>query len=738
MTTTTPQAPGELADGDRFNPYVPATASPAELTIRALLLGAVLGIIFAASSVYLALKIGLTVSASIPIAVLAVAFFRTLGKSTILENNIVQTTGSSGESIAAGIVFTMPAILLMGYDLSIKDVAIVAVVGGLLGILMMIPLRRALIVKEHKTLTYPEGTACAEVLIAGERGGLQARLLFQAFGLAFVYKFLMAGFKVWKEVASKTFTSYKGGQLAAEVSPELLGVGYIIGPRIAGFLFAGGTLAYLVLVPAIKLFGDGLAEPLFPATTLIKDMSAGAVRANYIFYIGAGAVASAGIISLVRALPTIISAFRAGFADLRGSVGDAGTRLRTDTDLPLSLVIVGSLVLVAVLTLLKGFNISILGAVLIIIFGFFFVTVSSRITGEIGVSANPISGMTIAALILTTSIFLLLGRTGVDHRAGALSIAAIIAVAAGNAGATSQDLKTGFLVGATPRRQQLAIMVGAVTSALAIGWTLTLLNNTYTTIVPETHPGVQLTAHAPDAADRSVTTTGETRAHAGRDWAVYRVNVETQGVLPGKYLVDPATHEIAYLVDPGIGGRVRELDGKPVSKLDSPKATIMALVTDGILTQKLPWGLILIGVFITIAIELMGLQSLPVAVGVYLPISTSSAMFAGGLVRWLVERRLKGQNQSIAEVESGPGVLFSSGLIAGGAIAGIVVAGLAALFASAAEKAGVPAAEYVAHVAGLEKAVGQVVKGGWQDLLAISVFAVMGFVLYRVARRTTS
>ena len=738
MTTSTPQAPGELADGDRFSPYVPATSSPAELTIRALLLGAVLGIIFAASSVYLALKIGLTVSASIPIAVLAVAFFRTLGKSTILENNIVQTTGSSGESIAAGIVFTMPAILLMGYDLSVKDVAIVAVVGGLLGILMMIPLRRALIVKEHKTLTYPEGTACAEVLIAGERGGLQARLLFQAFGLAFVYKFLMAGLKVWKEVASRTFTSYNGGQLAAEVSPELLGVGYIIGPRIAGFLFAGGTLAYLVLVPAIKLFGDGLATPLFPATTLIKDMSAGAVRANYIFYIGAGAVASAGIISLVRALPTILGAFRAGFADLRGSVGDAGTRLRTDTDLPLSLVVVGSLVLVAVLTLLKGFNISILGAALIIIFGFFFVTVSSRITGEIGVSANPISGMTIAALILTTSIFLLLGRTGVDHRAGALSIAAIIAVAAGNAGATSQDLKTGYLVGATPRRQQLAIMVGAVTSALAIGWTLTLLNTTYTTIVPETHPGVQLAAHAPDAADRSVTTTGETRTHAGREWAVYRVNVETQGVLPGKYLVDPATHEIAYLVDPGIGGRVREMDGKPVSKLDSPKATIMALVTDGILTQRLPWGLVLIGVFITIAIELMGLQSLPVAVGVYLPISTSAAMFAGGLVRWLVERRLKGQNQSIAEVESGPGVLFSSGLIAGGAIAGIVVAGLAALFASRAEKAGVPAADYVAHVAGLEKAVGQVVTGGWQDLLAISVFAIMGFVLYRVARRTAA
>jgi putative OPT family oligopeptide transporter len=736
MTTTTPpRAPGEVADADRFSPYVPASANLPELTIRALILGAVLGIVFAASSVYLALKIGLTVSASIPIAVLAVAFFRTLGKSTILENNIVQTTGSAGESIAAGIVFTMPAILLMGYDLSVGEVAVVAVVGGLLGIFMMIPLRRALIVKEHHTLTYPEGTACAEVLMAGERGGLQAKLLFQAFGLAFLYKFLMAGLKLWKEVAAKNFASYKGGTLAAEVSPELLGVGYIIGPRIAGFLFAGGTLAYLVLVPAIKLFGEGLAAPLFPATTLIRDMSASQVRANYVFYIGAGAVASAGIISLLRALPTIVSAFRAGFADLKGSFGEAGARLRTDIDLPLWVTAAGSLVLVAVLTLLKGFNISVLGALLIILFGFFFVTVSSRITGEIGSSANPISGMTIAALILTTSIFLLLGRTGVDHRAGALSIAAIIAVAAGNAGATSQDLKTGFLVGATPKRQQIAIMVGAITSALAIGWTLTLLNNTYTTIVPETHPEVQLAAHALNAADRSVTTTGETRTHGGREWAVYRVNIETQGVLPGKYLVDPTTKEIAYLVDPGIGGRVREVNGTAVTKLDSPKATIMALVTDGILTQRLPWGLVLIGVFITLAIELMGLQSLPVAVGVYLPISTSSAMFAGGLVRWLVERRMRGSSQSLAEVESGPGVLFSSGLIAGGAIAGIVVAGLAALFASAAEQAGVPAADYLAHRAGLDRVINAIVTGGWQDLFALVLFAGLGATLYRVAKR---
>ena len=718
------------AEAPVYQPYVSAAQRPAELTVRSLVLGAILGVVFAASSVYLALKIGLTVSASIPIAVLAVAFFRTLGRSTILENNIVQTTGSSGESIAAGVVFTIPAILLMGYDLSIAKVGVIALVGGVLGALLMIPLRRALIVKEHGNLVYPEGTACAKVLVAGEVGGLQARLLFQAFGLAFVYKFLMAGLKLWKDVAAKAFPGYQGATIAAEVSPELLGVGYIIGPRISGFLFAGGTLAYLVLVPAIKLFGSGLAEPIFPATTLIKTMSASEVRANYVFYIGAGAVASAGIIALIRALPTIVSAFRSGFADLRSSLGEGTSRLRTDHDLPIWLTVGGSLVLALLLSVLPQVGVNLLGAALIVVFGFFFVTVSSRITGEIGVSANPISGMTIAALIGTTLIFLVIGWTGVDHRVGAISIAAVIAVAAGNAGATSQDLKTGFLVGATPRSQQLAVLVGTVTSALAIGFTLTLLNSSYTNIVADQHPGVRLEASR-DASDRAVTTLGETMEHGGKSWDVLRVNIPTQGVVPGKYLVDPATREIGYLVDPGIGGRIHELNGRPVTKLDSPKATIMALVTDGILTQKLPWSLVLLGVFITAAIELMGLQSLPVAVGVYLPISTSSAMFIGGAVRWVVERRLAARGQD-AGAESGPGVLFSSGLIAGGAIAGIAVAALAAVFAQRAELAQVPAADYLAGLAGLQAAVGPIADS---DLFAILIFFGLGAVLYRVANR---
>jgi putative OPT family oligopeptide transporter len=729
-TQTRPVTPPPVTS--EFRPYVPSTQSPAELTLRAVILGAILGIVFAASSVYLALKIGLTVSASIPIAVLAVAFFRTLGKSTILENNIVQTTGSAGESIAAGIVFTLPAILLMGYDLTVSKVAVIAVIGGLLGILMMIPLRRALIVKEHGNLPYPEGTACAEVLIAGDKGGLQARLLFQAFGIAFLYKFLMAGLKLWKEYPGRVSTFYNGASISAEVSPELLGVGYIIGPRIAGYLFAGGSLAYLVLIPAIKLFGSGLSQPIFAETKLIKDMSPAEVRAAFVFYIGAGAVASAGIIALLRALPTIVSAFRSGFQDLKGSMGEAAGRLRTDTDLPIWITIAGSIGLALLLTVLPQVGVNLLGAILIIVFGFFFVVVSSRITGEIGVSANPISGMTIAALIGTTTIFLLIGWTGVDHRVAALSIAGVIAVAAGNAGATSQDLKTGFLVGSTPKRQQIAIMVGAITSALAIGWTITLLNNTYTNVIPERHPGVTLQAMPPGAADRSVTGTGERMRHQGKEWEVVRVNIPTEGVTPGKYLLDPASHEVAYVVDPGIGGRVHEIDGKPITKLDSPKATIMALVTDGILTQRLPWGLVLIGVFLTFAIELMGLQSLPIAVGVYLPISTSAPMFIGGAVRWLVERRLRSGSRSIAEVESGPGVLFASGLIAGGAIAGVFIAGIAALLVARAEAAQVPAADYLAHMVGLEQVLGGFATS---DIAALVMFAFLGGVLYRVARR---
>jgi putative OPT family oligopeptide transporter len=710
-------------------PYIPATQSPAEMTPRSLLLGVVLGLVFGASSVYLALKIGLTVSASIPIAVLSITIFRALGKATILENNITQTVGSAGESIAAGVVFTIPAILLMGYDLDIGRVAVLAVVGGVLGILMMIPLRRALIVKEHGTLTYPEGTACAEVLIAGDKGGIHAKTVFQAFGIAFAFKFLMVGLKLWVEYPGKVLRWFKGADVRLDMGPELMGVGYIIGPRIAGYLFAGGTLAYLVLMPVVKLFGESMTTPMYPATTLIRDMSAAEIRAAYVFYIGAGAVATGGIIALVRALPTIIGAFRAGFADLRASrLGQAVGRLRTDDDLPVAYAALGAVALAILLALLPQVGVNLLGAALIVVFGFFFTTVSSRICGQIGSSANPISGMTIAALIGTASIFLLLGWVGVDHRVQAISIACVIAVAAANAGATSQDLKTGFLVGATPRRQQIGIIVGAVTSAVVVGWTLTLLNRAYQYPVPERH--ADFTAPAASTPDVTVldervsgfrVAGGETTDSAA--YQVIRVYAQTQSVPAGKYLIDPATREIRYVVDPGIGGRIREFEGRTLTRLDSPKATLMALITDGILTHRLPWALVLIGVFISIAIELMGLQSLPVAVGVYLPLSTSSGIFVGGLIRWLVERRMRSEQRSLAEIESGPGVLFSSGLIAGGAIAGIVIAGIAGWKGSA---------EWLADAVGLYKGLGAFATS---NLVSLVLLVLLAALLHRVAVR---
>ncbi|HWC72753.1 MAG TPA: oligopeptide transporter, OPT family [Gemmatimonadales bacterium] len=731
------EAPVTTRESVSHQPYIPASQSPAELTPRAIVLGVILGLIFGASNVYLALKIGLTVSASIPIAVLSITIFRWLGRSTILENNIVQTTGSAADSVSAGVVFTIPAILLMGYDLDISRVTILAIAGGLMGVLMMIPLRRALIVKEHGNLPYPEGTACAEVLIAGERGGIHAKTVFQAFGIAFVYKFLMTGLKIWQEYPGRIIRSYQGAEVRVEASPELIGVGYIIGPQIAGYLFAGGCLAYVVLMPAIKLFGSPMTEPMFGTTKLIRDMSAGEIRAAFVFYIGAGAVASAGIIALVRSLPTIISAFRSGFADMRASrVGQAvSAKLRTDDDLPITLTIFGSIGLAIVLALLPQIGVNLLGGVLIIIFGFFFTTVSSRICGQIGSSANPISGMTIASLIAISLIFLLLGWNQIDDRVRAISIACVIAVAVANGGNTSQDLKTGFLVGATPKRQQVAILIGAIGSALAVGWTLTFLNAAYQYQVPETRPGFVAPASG-KSPDGNVVVHEERMSHFGiggtdsidnNSYQVIRVFVQTQGVPPGKYLVDPASHEIRYVVDPGIGGRIHEYRGHELKRLDSPKATLMALITDGILTHRLPWALVLIGVFLTIAIELMGVQSLPVAVGVYLPLTTSAGMFAGGVVRWLVERRVRSANRSLAEIESGPGVLFASGLIAGGAICGIVVAAIAGWGSRTGR-----AADWLADAVGLYQRLGAFSASAIVGLL---MFAILGTLLYRTGLR---
>jgi len=684
-------------------PYIPASVSIPELRPLPLLIGTVLGIIFGAASLYLALKIGLTISASIPIAVMSISIFKWISRAmgtrsaTILENNIVQTTGSAGESIAFGVAVTMPALMILGHEMDLPRIITVAVLGGLLGILMMIPLRRGLIVKEHGRLAYPEGTACAQVLIAGEKGGTNSKTVFTGLGLGFLFKLLNGdgGLGFFKSTPEKVLSFFKGGSVSAECSPELLGVGYIIGPRIAGIMCAGGVLAYLVLIPAIRLFGDTQSEILAPATMLIKDMDPGQVRNAYVLYIGAGAVAAGGIISMFRVLPTIASAFGRGVRSMLNSGGGSGPSQnvvieRTDRDLPMGLVFLGCIGLVAALMLLPSLHVTLWAALLILVFGFLFATVSSRLTGEIGSSSNPISGMTVATLLLTCLIFVAFGWTSPMDRLTALSIAAVVCIASSNAGTTSQDLKTGFLVGATPRAQQIGILVGALTAALVIGFTLKMFNDSKTIYHKMEAPTVVVDSKALEGGERD----GLHGIDASRDAGVYNVvrftgDTAPAGVAPGKYLVDDKG-AIQYLVDPGINGVLDHRDpapgsgegakGTPVKKFDAPKARLMSLIIDGVLGGRLPWGLVLLGVFIAITLELAGVSSLPFAVGVYLPLSASTPIFLGGMVRWLVDRagkRKHAAKDALAaqgESESSPGVLLSSGLIAGGAIAGMVLA----------------------------------------------------------------
>jgi putative OPT family oligopeptide transporter len=700
-------------------PYVSPFADIRELTVRGVALGSVLGIIFAASSVYLALKVGLTVSASIPIAVLSITIFRFFGKATILENNIVQTAGSAGESIAAGVAFTLPSLLLMGYELESAKVLVISLLGGLLGVLMMIPLRHGLIVEEHGKLTYPEGTACADVLIVGETGGTNAKTVLSGFGIGFLYKLLADPLKLFNMNPDTRFTSWRGASIGGELSPEMLGVGYIIGPKTSSEMMAGGVLAYLILIPLIAFFGQYLPAPVFPATTLIRDMDPDTIRSKYVLYIGAGAVATGGFVSLARSMPTIVNAFRAGVKNFStGTKGKKADVPRTMQDLPFSVVVYGSIGLVVLMWLAPMLEIKFVPALLIMLFGFFFVTVSSRITGEIGSSSNPISGMTVATLLITCLLFLAAGWVGVEYRAMALTTAAIVCIAASNGGTTSQDLKTGFLVGATPRRQQIALLVGVITSALVIGSTLLFLNRSYTTIAAESYA---------DTLPKSAVTA---KAMTGPDGATYHVGFmsESGKAIPqGKYLVDDAG-KIAYVIDPGIAGRVHFATDKvdsplpapasaekkgtqlgpdhqtydvllvgegagvaagrylatggklawhlrDVKKFDAPKASLFALIIDGILTRKLPWSLVLTGVMLAIVMELCGVASLPFAVGVYLPLSTSVPIFCGGAVRWLVDKKRKGAGDE----EFSPGTLLSSGYIAGGAIAGLVGAVVAGL-----------------------------------------------------------
>ncbi len=725
--------PQHTTDATAFRPYVPPTEAPKEFSIGAIVLGVLLGLVFAASSIYLALKVSLTVSASIPIAVLSITIFRYISRAfgaqpaTILQNNLVQTTGSAGESIAAGIAFTLPALLLLGYELPWTKVMAIGIVGGLLGVFFLVPIRRSLIVKEHHNLKYPEGTACAQVLIVGEERGVQAKTVFMGFGLGAAYKFLNAGLHLFLEVPKRAFTSHLAngqtqlfGEMQAEISPELTGVGYIIGPRIAGYLFAGGLTSYFVLIPAIKLFGAGLTTPIFPATTLINTMDAGEVRANYVYYIGAGAVTTAGLISLGRSLPTIWHALVAGLRTSR-STGEGEAVARTDRDLSMGIVVAGVLACLVAMVLLPQIGINIVGGILAVLFAFLFVTVSSRITGQIGSSANPVSGMTVATLLLTSLMFLAVGWVGIEYRVLALSIGGVVCVAASTAGATSQDLKTGFLVGATPRYQQIGLLIGVTASALLVGGIIQFLNDAKTTIVPKSYPAVQVSTI--DQGERYALANGRmvkaSEAPGAPSYRVGRLYEQSGNAIAGKYLVDD-TGAIKYLVDPGVGGRERKnYDGREIDKLDSPKAQIMALVVDGILTQKLPWGLILVGAFLAIAVELLGVPSLPVAVGVYLPISTSAAMFMGGVIRWLVDRRLSPIERESADADSGPGVLFSSGLIAGGAIMGVALAGLAARQLDTAFNIG--------------KALGAIATNNIVSLIAYLV--LLAIPLYVVARR---
>src|SRR6185503_15041910 len=563
-----------------FRSFIPANVRLRELTPLPLIVGTLLGIVFGASSLYLVLKVGLTVSASIPVAVISITLFRLFSKmglrnATILENNIVQTAGSAGESIAFGVGVTMPAIMILGFDLEITRVMLVAVLGGLLGILMMIPLRRALIVQQHGYLKYPEGTACAEVLKAGadetsraaahaEPGAavseVRALPIFTGLGIGFIYKTAMDGFKSWKDTPEKIFGgAFSGGSISAEINPALLGVGYIIGPRIASIMCAGGVLAYLVLIPAIKFFGSSIAGVLPPGTKPIAAMSPNDIRGAYVLYIGAGAVAAGGIISLFRSLPTIWSGLKGGLADLRGGQAARAGFVRTDEDLSMKFVLGGIFVLLALIVLFPqlGLQWNILGAILIVAFGFLFVTVSSRLTGEIGSSSNPISGMTVATLLLTCLIFLIVGWTGPSYYVTALSIGGIVCIAASNGGTTSQDLKTGFLVGATPKYQQIAILVGALASALILGPILLRLNDQSTVYVPQTtFRAVQDGRTFDSGALGALPAYTETAQPAGTaagggNFKLLKNEAGAQtvsGLEPGEYLVD-GSGKVVYKVE---------------------------------------------------------------------------------------------------------------------------------------------------------------------------------------------
>ncbi|MGE3840247.1 MAG: OPT family oligopeptide transporter [Vicinamibacterales bacterium] len=604
---------GPASETRAFQPFVPASEAPPEFTLKAIVLGAIFGIIFGAVTVYLALRAGLTVSASIPIAVLAIAVFKRFSNSTILENNIVQTIGSAGESIAAGVVFTIPAFLFIASGgatqyFNILQIVTLSAVGGIIGVLMMVPMRRALIVKEHGILPYPEGTACGEVLIAGERGGKMAATVFAGFWTALAYSIANKLFALWREVprliATGPTSAWKNATLTSEITPEYLGVGYIIGPRISGIMVSGSVLSWLAVIPLLSMLvpEDTVRADLlklgFDDAWMQANSQANWIYRAYVRYIGAGAVAMAGLLTLIRTLPTIYASIRDSIKELSAGPGQVA-RLRTERDIPITWVAFGSVFMALLIPLVQtmpvGLPWSLLVSLLIVVFGFFFVAVSSRIVGLIGSSSNPISGMTIATLLGTCLIFVLAGWADDPARqaaaqAAALSVGAIVCIAAANAGATSQDLKTGYLVGATPLYQQYGLIIGVLVSVSVIGFTLMGLHNS---------------AWGPIGSDR----------------------------------------------------------------LPAPQGTLMATIILGVLSRDLPWGFIFVGGALAVMVQLCGVSGLAWAVGAYLPISTTFPIFVGGTMRWLSDR-IRGKAED-SEVSSG--MLFATGLVAGGSIAGLLI-----------------------------------------------------------------
>lgn len=726
------ESSARLKSATAFRPYLGDDDMRPEFTMRAILLGCIFGILFGAVTVYVGLRAGLTVAASIPIAVLSISVLRALGRASILENNIVQTTGNAGQSIAAGVIFTLPALIFLGFDLEYSRIFFLALLGGWLGVFFMIPLRRQLIVQEHGNLTYPEGTACADVLLAGERGGSFASRVFWGLGLGAIYTLFQNEnlLGAWPSTPNYEPRWLPGSAIRADATPEYLGVGYIIGPRVAGTIFAGGVFSWLVLMPAIHFFGAHVTGPVYPGTQPIAQMTPSDLWAAYVRPMGAGAVAAAGILTLLRTLPTIWGAFRVALKNLGKSSAQIPVENRTDRDFPMPIVIAGSALLVLMMFLFLTFKpvpgaqtsllANLAASLLVVFFGFLFVTVSSRIVGLIGSSANPISGMTIATLMATSAVFLVKGWTAPAFGALAITIGGVVCIASANAGDTSQDLKTGFLIGATPWKQQLALLIGVCISTVSIGLTLTVMNKGLEEFRPAdrawslNQPVQGVTVQQEHFSRKEIRVKlpdGKEVTDHGNDYVLLNA-LGSHQLADGKYLYNPKTRHIEVQWIQGIGSE----------RAAAPQARLMATVINGILTRQLPWGLILLGVFLVLTVELLGVRSLSFAVGAYLSIGTTLAIFCGGVVRWMVDRAVA-RNCAAAEgadSEVSPGSLYASGLIAAGGIVGLL---------------GVALKLYESTIDKFDLIKMSDKNPLYHDWLAVIMFALLGFSLFYFARR---